>query len=1269
MSALQIRFLGTLEIRHADHLLPKPATLKSQSLLAYLIFHRNAPQRRDHLSGLFWGDWPEEKARRSLSTALWHIRRCLPDEMVILSNSETVQITPTSNIRLDVDDFLSLAAQDDIANLQPAIELYRGEFLSGFYDDWVVDERYRLETIYCDTLTRLMVAYEARNDPQSALNTASKLLAQDPLREDGHRLVMRAYSKLGQRNAALIQYQRCQDEIKRELGTEPMPETRDLYRALLTGHFEAAPVIATSIHPPAELLASPGQNPLDPVYLGRMVGREKELSVLEDCWKSLNEMEKKLVLVSGEAGVGKTRLITEFANRLRWKGFRVLWGRCYEFERLLPYQPFADALRTVLPSLSSIERTHFPGWVLNAVSQLVPEYLAEETDIAPPQDITHDQARMFSGVTQFLSSLSRNGAFLIVLEDLHWASVSTLQLLHYLASHLAGDPILVIGTYRSEAIDQEHPLLKLQSQLNQNGIIDTLSLRDLLHVDVETMLGEMSGIGDAVMPLAQRLYQETEGNPFFLVETIKALFEKGIIQLDQERWKVDFMEVSHKDLPLPESLSAAIRERVRGLNKNDQTALQLAAVLGREFDFDGLETVWGRGVEATLGSLDSLLRRRLIEEGNAPTSRDYVFTHHKIQEVVYSTIPRQRRQHLHAQVATAMEKLYTAQVDLFAGEIAHHFEHSQGLGQYYTRKTIAYLLQAGDRARFLYAFQDALDYYQRALVILKKAELHEQAAQTLMKIGLTYHTALDFERSRGAYDEGLALWQWTTKMRAAELLPAPHALRMSWREPETLDPVMAEFEWSTRVIDQLFCGLVDLTPELDVVPNVAYSWDVLEAGHKYVFHLRDDVKWSDGTPVTAGDFEYAWKRALQPAYNLSLTDLLEDIKGAKAFHRGETSNPDDVAIWALDEFTLVVELDEPNGYFLYLIPQFFPMPRHVIDAHGEAWAEPGNIVTNGPFILDAWLSGQSMILSRNPRYHDSFTGNIHRVELCLIPSMLAQLSLYDAGSLDLFDIWTLPLQERDRARQQHAAEYISLPELSTFFLVFDVSQPPFNDVRVRRAIALATDKEKLANVIMRGCVAPATGGLIPPGMPAHSSGIGLPFDPDRAKQLLVEAGYFNGNVQEYSSVDAILPRGALIPYSDSLRKQWMETLGVDIRWQAVELASFSNRVKGQLPGMFLMGWMPDCPDPGSLLRANRIQQYTHWRSERFANLVEKAGQTTDQADRMYLYREADRLLIEEASVVPLTYGRSLQLVKPWVKNYSTSPITRWLWKDIIIEPH
>jgi len=1267
MFALQIRFLGPFVIRYADRVLPKPATLKSQTLLTYLIFHRNVPQRREYLSSLFWGDWPNDKARRSLSTALWHIRRCLPDERLILGDSETVQFDPASNLWLDVDEFLSLVAEDDIDNIQHAIELYRGEFLSGFYDDWVVDERYRLETLYCDALARLMVAYEAQAVYQSALHTALKLLAHDSLREDAHRLVMRAYSWLGQRNAALIQYQRCRDEIERGLGTEPMPETRDLYRALLNGQFEAASPISVPIQPLAESLASSGQNPLDPVYLGRMIGREKELAFLENCWKHQNE--KKLVLISGEAGVGKTRLITEFANRLRWKGFRVLWGRCYEFERLLPYQPFADALRTVLPSLSSAERAHFPAWVLNAVSQLVPECLAEETGNESPQDMSHDQARLFSGVTQFLSGLSKNGALLVVLEDLHWGSESTLQLLHYLASHLVDAPVLVIGTYRSEAIDQQYPLSKLHGQLHQDGSAHTINLHDLRYEDVETMLGEMSGVGDAAVPLAKRLYQETEGNPFFLAETIKGLFEKGIIQWEQGKWKVDFMEVSHKDLPLPESLSAAIRERIRGLNKNDQKALQLAAVLGREFDFDGLEAVWGRGDEATLGALDCLLRRRLIEEGNAPTNRDYVFTHHKIQEVVYSAIPRQRRQHLHAQAATAMEKLYTAQVDLFAGEIAHHFEHSQGLGQYYTGKAIAYLLQAGDRARFLYAFQDALNYYQRALAILKKAELHEQAAQTLMKIGLTYHTALDFERSRRAYDEGLALWQWAVKGQVAELPPAPHALRLSWREPETLDATEAEFEWSTRVIEQLFCGLVGLTPEMDVIPDVAYSWDVLDAGHRYIFHLRADVKWSDGTPVTAGDFEYAWKRALHPTYNLSLTDLLEDIKGARAFHRGETSNPDDVAIRALDEFTLMVELEKPDGYFLYLIPHLFPVPRHVVEAHGETWAEPKNIVTNGPFILDSWLPGRSMTFSCNPQYHGNFAGNVQRVELCLNPSMTSQLEEYEAGRLDFFDIWTLPLQERDRARQRNAEEYVSLPELSTLFLMFDVSQPPFDDVRVRRAFALATDKEKLANVVMRGCVAPASGGLIPPGMSAYSNEIGLPYDPERAKQLLAEAGYTSDKIQGFSSVDAVLPAGSLTHYGNSLRIQWRETLDVDIHWQAVEPASFSTRIKGQLPGMFLIGWMPECPDPGTLLRANRFQQYTHWQNEKYMGLVQKAGRMTGQAERMSLYCEADTLLMESASLIPLTYGRSLLLVKPWVKNYSTSPITRWLWKDIIIEPH
>ena len=461
------------------------------------------------------------------------------------------------------------------------------------------------------------------------------------------------------------------------------------------------------------------------------------------------------------------------------------------------------------------------------------------------------------------------------------------------------------------------------------------------------MVVEMSGAGEAVVPLARRLYRETEGNPFFLMEIVKTLFEAGFVRLEKGRWRGDFAQVSEEALPLPTSLSEAIQARVDSLDDGAREVLCLAAVLGREFDFDLLNEVWGRGTEATLEALDVLLRRRLLDEGSGAMTRDYAFTHHKIQEVVYAGIPRRRRQHAHGRAGAAMERLYgTTQTEALAGELAYHFEQGRELDRALAEKAIAYLLQAGDRARGLYAHREAIDYYRRALVLLQEQEDDGRAARTLMSLGLTHHNAFDFRKAREVYEEGFALWQRAASMaRVIPLTPAPHALRTHWTDAATrLDPAFADAQGSIELVQQLFSGLVALSPEMDVLPDVARTWKVLDGGCRYLFNLRDDVRWSDGVPVTARDFEYAWKRALDPATGSTVANLLYDVKGAQPFHRGEASDPDRVGVRALDNSTLEVELEGPTGYFLYLLanPVTLPVPRHVVEKLGEAWTEAGN---------------------------------------------------------------------------------------------------------------------------------------------------------------------------------------------------------------------------------------------------------------------------------------------------------------------------------------
>ncbi|NIN69145.1 MAG: AAA family ATPase, partial [Anaerolineae bacterium] len=785
--------------------------------------------------------------------------------------------------------------------------------------------------------------------------------------------------------------------------------------------------------------------------------------------------------------------VEEVANRLRWQGVRVLWGRCYEFERVIPYQPIGEALRSVLPTLTSSELAEFPPWILGQVARLVPEVLQRRPGLGTTPSIRSEEerARLFEGVGHFLAELSCHGALLMVLEDLHWASESTLQLVHYLARHLTGHQILMVGTFRSEAVGMEHPLLGLGRRLTKEGLAQSLRLSRLSFEAVEALVLEMSGAGEAILPLARRLAEETEGNPFFLMEIVKALFEAGTVCVEGDSWQGDFARASEAELPLPVAMSEAIQARVRRLNEDSQEALRVAAVVGREFDFDLLKTVWDRDEEDVLETLDDLLRHRVIEEGSGAVGRDYAFTHHKIQEVVYAGMPRRHRQHLHARAGLAMESVYDTEVEELASELAFHFQEGRLHDHTLREKAISYAVQAGDRAHTLYAHEEAIDHYQQALALLREQGDYERAARTLMKLGLTHHTAFDFGAARQAYEEGFALWQRAGATRPGDPPPpAPHALRVQWDRPTSLDPAMVLDVDSIAPVDQLFSGLLALNAEGDIVPEVARRWELSEGGRTYIFHLRDGVEWSDGMPVTAGDLEYAWKRVLDPTTRSPSASMLYDIKGARAFHQGEVSDPDSVGVRALDGLTLVVELEEPTGHFPYLVATFatFPVPRHVVEVHGEAWTDQGNIVTNGPFILEKWSRGERMVLSRNPAYHGLSTGNVDQLVLELVPGWPAGLEMYQTSDLDVLDVTFFGPGVIDEVLNRYHGEYVSVPRLYTTAAAFDVSQPPFHDPLVRRAFTLATDRETLAHVVRRGLGFPATGGFVPPGMAGHSPG-------------------------------------------------------------------------------------------------------------------------------------------------------------------------------------
>jgi len=472
------------------------------------------------------------------------------------------------------------------------------------------------------------------------------------------------------------------------------------------------------------------------------------------------------------------------------------------------------------------------------------------------------------------------------------------------------------------------------------------------------------------------------------------------------------------------------------------------------------------------------------------------------------------------------------------------------------------------------------------------------------------------------------------------------------------------------MIEQLFAGLVEPTPELGVVPDVAANWEMLDGGRRYVFHLRDDVLWSDGTPVTAYDFEYAWKRVLDPATGSRNADLLYDIQGARAYHEGLVCEPDAVGMRALDDVTLMVELEGPSGYFLHLLTcsATFPVPRRVVEHHGAAWAEAENLVTNGPFTLVSWRRDESWVFEGNPRYQGRFRGNVTRVELTLLPpgDRTAELEMYEAGLLDILELRPAAIEDLDLIRQRHAGEYVTAPLAATSWLGFDVSRAPFDDPRVRRAFAHAVDREAMEDVARAG-YAPLTGGLVPPGMPGHSPGIALPYNPDLAQQLLAEAGYPGG--AGFPRLDALTPRGPTWHHTNEyLGAQWRENLGVDIPWQELEYPELEHRTDGYHAHLIRRFWVADYPDPDNFLRV-LILTRTVWRNRPYLELVEQARRTVDQGERMRLYARAERILADEVPILPLAYLRQHLLLKPWIRGYQISASQRTSWKDVVIVPH
>ncbi|HUL50944.1 MAG TPA: peptide ABC transporter substrate-binding protein, partial [Candidatus Nitrosotalea sp.] len=440
------------------------------------------------------------------------------------------------------------------------------------------------------------------------------------------------------------------------------------------------------------------------------------------------------------------------------------------------------------------------------------------------------------------------------------------------------------------------------------------------------------------------------------------------------------------------------------------------------------------------------------------------------------------------------------------------------------------------------------------------------------------------------------------------------------------------------------------------------------------FHLRKDARWSDGRPVTAGDFVYSFQRMLTPALGTEYAYMLYIMTNAEAFNTGKLTDFSKVGVKAPDDYTLQITLNHPVPYFITLLshPSWYAVPRTTLEKYGKVdergtlWTRPGNHVGNGPFVLDQWRVNDVIVVKKSPTYWDRDHVRLNEIRFYPIESAATEERAFRAGQLHV--TYHCPREKIDAYRTQHP-EFLRIePWLETYYFRVNVTKSVLRDQRVRQALGRAIDRRALVESVMRGGEIPAHH-FTPPNTAGYTSAANMPTDYESARRLLAEAGFPNGaGFPDLELLYATSDDGLRI--TEAIQEMWKKELNIHVTVRNEEFKVFLDSQRRLAYDLSLSLWIGDYPDPSTfldLLTTDNGNNQTGYSNPEYDRLIGQAAQTLDPARRYDIFQHAEALIMNEAPVIPLFFGTHVFLCRPEVKQYRLSIVGNPLWKQIILD--